>query len=144
MTTIADISIATGPDASITPLELLEEFADSTPTWSFLEEDTYHYRETRGCPSCVLSHVTYEPFGTVDYAFATASRDEEGAVRLVLIDVDRREASSPEGASAVEQRDRTAREFLTAFQAYAAAANVPVKVETSEREVDSSAALSGI
>lgn len=145
MTTIADICISTGPDASITPLELLEEFADSTPTWSFLEEDSQHYQETRGCPACVLSHVTYEPYGTVDYAFATASKSEDGTVRLVLIDVDQRHGeTTPDNAAANEQRDRTARDFLTAFQAYAASTSVPIEVATSEREISASAALSGI
>src|SRR5690625_5830975 len=69
MHAIVDVRIATSDNSTITAMELLEEFADSTPAWSYLEDDTRYYSESRGCPACVLSHVHYHPFETVDFAF---------------------------------------------------------------------------
>lgn len=139
MTTIVDIRIETRNGSSITPIELLEEFADSTPTWSFLEDDSYHYRATRGRPACVLSHVRYEPFGTVDYAFASVEDREDGSTRLVLIEDEQRR---PEAN--IEEQDRLVRDFLTAFRAYTEAIHAPVDIATTEREVDPRASLTGI
>lgn len=139
MTTIVDIRIATRNGSSITPIELLEEFADSTPTWSFLEDDSYHYRATRGRPACVLSHVRYEPFGTVDYAFASVEDREDGSARLVLIEDEQHHTEAT-----VEEQDRLVREFLTAFRSYTQTVHAPVEIETTEREVDPRASLTGI
>ena len=57
MNAIVDVRVATNENSTITAMELLEEFADSTPSWSYLEDDTRYYSESRGCPACVLSHA---------------------------------------------------------------------------------------
>lgn len=139
MKTIVDIRIATHSGSTITPIELLEEFADSTPTWSFLEDDSVHYRATRGRPACVLSHISYEPFGTVDYAFASVEDREDGQARLVLID-----GARQSNEATLAERDRLVRDFLTAFQSYAETIHAPVEVRTSEKDVDQRASLAGI
>ncbi len=139
MTTIADIRITAKSGSTITPMELLEEFADSTPTWSFLEEDTRHYRATRGRPACILSHVTYEPFGTVDYAFAGVEDRQDGSTRLTVIQPEQQQ----EHVTAADL-DRLVRDFLTAFRSYTESTDAPVDIETTEREVDPKASLSGI
>lgn len=139
MTTIADIRIAMRNGSSITPIELLEEFADSTPTWSFLEDDSMHYRATRGRPACVLSHILYEPFGTVDYAFASVEDREDGSTRLVVIEAEKLQGQ----ATAVEQ-DQLVRDFLTAFRAYTESVHAPVDIEATEREINPKESLSRI
>lgn len=127
MIAITDVCIATGQGSTITAMELLEEFADSTPTWSFLEDDTRYYSETRGCPACVLSHIHYHPFATIDYAFAAAEQRDDGQVHLVLV-----EANPGDEALALEERDQLVKEFVSAFKGYAASGNVPVRVTASE------------
>lgn len=138
MTTIADICITAHEDSMITPLELLEAFADSTPSWSFLEEDTRLYEATRGRPACILSHVSYDPFGTVDYAFAGVEDKENGSTRLTVI-----HPEQPQEISVSEQ-DRLVRDFLTAFGAYAQSVHAPVDIQTEEREISPRSSLSGI
>ncbi len=138
MTTIADIRIATHENSTITPLELLEAFADSTPTWSFLEEDTRLYEASRGRPACILTHVLYDPFNTVDYAFAAVEDREDGSTRLVVISPEQQHELS------TAEQDRLVRDFLTAFRSYAEAVHAPVNILTTEREIPQRSSLSGI
>lgn len=130
MTAIVDVRIATKNNSTITAMELLEEFADSTPSWSYLEDDTRYYSESRGCPACVLSHVHYHPFETVDFAFAAEEQKEGGPVHLMLV-----EATDTSQSIELEDRDRLVREFIKAFEGYAESGNVPVEVTASESEV---------
>lgn len=123
MTAFVDLEIAPRSGSSTTLLELLEEFADSTPTWSFLEEDSLHYSATRGTPGCVLAHIRYDSHEIVDYAFAGTRDQATGATRLVLIETDE---TDPEDSPDV--RDQLVRDFVDAFSGYAHAVHVPIDI----------------
>jgi hypothetical protein len=123
MTAIVDLEIAPRTGSSTTLLELLEEFADSTPTWSFLEDDSLHYSATRGGPACVLAHIRYDSHEIVDYAFAGTQDHVTGATRLVLIETD-----EAHPIDSKEFRDELVRDFVEAFSGYADAVHVPVDI----------------
>jgi hypothetical protein len=123
MTAIVDLEISPRSTSSITLFELLEEFADSTPTWSFLEDDSLHYSATRGGPACVLAHIRYDSHEIIDYAFAGTSSRDSGTTRLVLIETDE---AHPIGSP--EHRDSLIRDFVDAFSDYAASVHVPIDI----------------
>jgi hypothetical protein len=127
MTAIVDLEISPRSDSSITLFELLEEFADSTPTWSFLEDDSLHYSATRGGPGCVLAHIRYDSHDIIDYAFAGTSDRASGSTRLVLIET---HESHPIDA---DDRDRLIGDFVEAFSGYARSVHAPIEITVGNR-----------
>lgn len=123
MTAIIDLEITPRAPSSTTLFELLEEFADSTPTWSFLEDDSLHYSATRGGPGCVLAHVRYDSREIIDYAFAGTADRASGSTRLVLIETD-----EAHPITSNDHRDSLIQDFVDAFSSYAHSVNVPIDV----------------
>lgn len=109
MKPIVDVALAPRPAACVTPLELLEDFADSAPSWCFQEDDSQHYAAVRGVPGCILR--TRRRGLTVDLVFAAL--DANGALRLRLIDSD--DGRTPLDP---EMRVQVAAHFVEAFQRY--------------------------
>jgi hypothetical protein len=126
MTAIVDVELTPRSGSSITLFELLEEFADSTPTWSFLEDDSLHYSATRGGPGCVLAHIRYDSAEIIDYAFAGTASRESGSTRLVLIETD-----DAHPITSREHRDSLIQDFIDAFSAYAESVRAPVEINFS-------------
>ena len=87
MKTIIDLEIAPTERAAVTPCELLEDFADSTPAWHFLEEESRYYAALKGVCACILRHFQPEPYRVIDFVFSGCDAHAESALRLVLIDV---------------------------------------------------------
>lgn len=84
---VVHVSLTPHEAAHVTPLELLEDFADAAPQWQFLEEASRHYARAKGVPACVLRHWLPEAGAFVDVAFAASAPDEQpGALDLVLLD----------------------------------------------------------
>lgn len=84
MKPLADIALVPHPQAHVTPLELLEDFADTMPAWCFLEDESRHYTALRGAPACVLR--TRRRGLTVDLAFAAHTAGAPLRLRLIVPD----------------------------------------------------------
>jgi hypothetical protein len=134
MKTIVDIRIAPAEAAAVTPCELLEDFADSTPAWHFLEEESAYYSALKGVPSCVLRHMLSQPYRTVDFAFSGCSGDAPGALRLVLID-----AEHPSAGFGPEQRHEVLGRFVETFRTYMSRQHRHALVEVAEADLETAA-----
>jgi hypothetical protein len=113
MSTIIHIALTPADAAKVTPLEILEDFADATPTWHYLEEDSRHYAEEKGVPACVLRYQTSGSPHYIDFAFAA---DEDGTLsdmELVLID-----APTPETKIEMDDRNAILDRFIDHLQGY--------------------------
>lgn len=111
MDTIVHIAITPDANAKLTPLELLEDFADASRGWHFLEAESAHYAEEKGAPACLLRH---HPEGTtfhVDFAFAATNPDNPHDLELVILD-------APTHRLDLEQRDRAVNDFIQHFRTY--------------------------
>lgn len=84
MTTIVRLALRPEEDAKVTPREVLRDFSDATPGWSFLEEDSRHYAEVKSAEGLVIRHRV-EPAAYVDLAF-TGSRTDENTLELAVLD----------------------------------------------------------
>lgn len=132
MKAIVDIEIAPLDTAAVTPCELLEDFADATPAWHFLEEDTRHYAAVKGVPGCVLRHFHEAPALVVDFAFAAEAAHAGSVVHLLVIDVD-----DPQEPLSPERRRRLVATLLTDLQHYMDRRGMPARVHAVEAELDS-------
>lgn len=70
----------------VTPLELLEDFADASPGWQYLGPESRHYADEKGVPACVLRHRLSDAVPFVDVAFAAVDADEWSDLELVVLD----------------------------------------------------------
>lgn len=66
------IRITSADQGLLTPHELLEDFADSTAGWQYLNEVSANYSDVRGAESCVLRNWNSGVPGSVDIAFSGA------------------------------------------------------------------------
>jgi hypothetical protein len=132
MKIIVDIEILPVPSAVVTPCELLSDFADATPNWQFLDEETRHYRSIRGVAACLLRHVRLDPLdGAVDFAFAAIDDGEQSALSLVIIDID-----DPNRALTLELRNEEIGRFARDFQAYLSRHDGYINIRIVEEEVE--------
>ena len=76
------IRISATDQSVLTAHELLEDFADATEGWQYLNEVSTHYTDVRGAESCVLRHWNSGVPGSVDVVF---SGTEPGTVELTLV-----------------------------------------------------------
>jgi hypothetical protein len=109
------LRIALTPDASAkaTPLELLEDFADATPGWHFLEDESYHYAREKEARACVIRYQRAGEPRYVDLAFSSINSEDDDQLELVLID-----APGAEHQIDPEDRQRVGRSFLDAMRTY--------------------------
>lgn len=106
------LQLAPATPISVTPLELLEDFADSHREWSFLEDDSTHYSRVRGLPGCVLRYCDTSGCDDVELAFATVDPHGASAVRLLVIDAGTSQHMEDAEHHAIVDR------FLSAFRHY--------------------------
>jgi hypothetical protein len=120
METVVHLALASDPDARVTPLELLEDFADASPAWHYLEAESQHYAAEKGAPACVLRYRHDGDAFYLDFAFA-ATPDAPDAIELVLIDPPHG-VGAPHGIGALDLglRHRVMDRFLDALRAYLA------------------------
>lgn len=132
MKTIVDIEIVPTRDAAVTPCELLSDFADATPNWQYLDEETHHYRSIRGVASCLLRHLRLDPLaGAVDFAFAANEEGEQRPLSLVIIDID-----DPSRAITLELRNEEVERFVREFEDYLSRRDGHARVRVSIEEVE--------
>lgn len=84
MSSVIRLALHPEENAKVTPLEVLRDFADATPGWSYLEEDSRHYGEIKDIPGLVLRHRV-DPSTYVDLGFVGSSTDPD-TVELAVLD----------------------------------------------------------
>lgn len=131
MKPIVEVALAPQPTTCVTPLELLEDFADSVPAWAYLEDESRHYAALRRSPGCVLR--THRRGLTVDLAFA--ARDAHAPLHLCLIapDDDGTVLDAP-------MRAEIAAHFVAAFRTYLNGRVHLVELQTVEADQEALAA----
>lgn len=113
METILRIALTPDDSAKATPLELLEDFADATPTWHFLEEESYHYALEKETSACIIRYQRAGEPRYVDLAFASVDSDDIHRLELVLID-------APDDKHQIDpaERQKVGQAFLHAIREY--------------------------
>jgi hypothetical protein len=125
--TIVGIALTPEPDARVTPVELLRDFADAAGYWSYLERDSRHYADVKDVPACILRYRAADDAQYVDLAFAAdaASSNAEGGtstesgafqvpLRLAVMDTSRGESELERATrhEAVQALVRHLRDYL--------------------------------
>jgi hypothetical protein len=113
METIVHIALTPDETAKLTPLELLEDFADASPDWHYLEEESNHYAEVKDVPACVLRHRRDGTPPYVDFGFASADPGHLTDIELVILD-----APDPEHSLELEERNAVVDAFLQEMRDY--------------------------
>lgn len=129
MKTIVDLKIEPAEKTCVTPLELLEDFANSQSLWYFLEEESRFYSEMKHVPACIIRFSDYSYKNDVDFAFAATQPDEYSSFRLLLVDSEDYEEPIDE-----ETRDRVVSRFVTDFNAYLGSHSPLVKLCAVEKD----------
>lgn len=113
METILRIALTPDASAKATPLELLEDFADATPSWHFLEEESYHYALEKETSACIIRYQQAGEPRYVDLAFASVEPGDVHRLELVLID-------APDSEHQLEhtERQQVGQSFLHAIRQY--------------------------
>jgi hypothetical protein len=113
MDTLLRIALTPDPAAKATPLELLEDFADATPGWHYLEEESAHYSAEKGVDACVLRRQRGGQPRYADLVFSATDPDAPSELELVLVDAPNADHQMPH-----EERQQVGRTFLTAMEDY--------------------------
>lgn len=113
MDTLLRIALTPDANAKATPLELLEDFADATPGWHFLEDESYHYAREKEARAGVIRYQRAGEPRYVDLAFSSINTDDVSQIELVLID-----APDAEHQMDPSDRQRVGRSFLDAMETY--------------------------
>lgn len=124
--TITGIEILPRDGAVVTPRELLEDFADHTQRWLFLERETEHYASERGQPSVLLRHHRSQKPFEVNFIFV-ASDGRHGAYNLRLVAPD---DGNPDSLDARDHQ-RAMEAFRQDFEAYLAERNQPLRLDVT-------------
>lgn len=86
METVIRLKITPDANAKLTPLELLEDFADASRDWQYLEDDSRHYAALKERPACILRHRHAAAHRYVDFGFATTNPADRNDIELVILD----------------------------------------------------------
>jgi len=113
METVIHIEITPDPDAKLTPLELLEDFADASRGWHYLEEESDHYAQLKNRPACILRHRLQAEPSYVDFGFAATNPSNPKDIELVILDT-----PTPERRLNLEERNIVIDNFITHFRQY--------------------------
>ncbi|ARA94830.1 MAG: hypothetical protein D6685_00955 [Bacteroidetes bacterium] len=126
-----DIEIAPAGALHILPMEVLEDFADVSPTWFYLDEDSFYYEAESGRPSCVLRHAAFDDHPAADFVFTARYPDPFSPARLSLVHpVDTDLSFDPlERVALVSQ-------FLADFHRYVDRVGAPIELHITERVLE--------
>lgn len=113
MKTIVHLAITPDANAKLTPLELLEDFADASRGWHFLEEESAHYADEKGAPACLLRHQREDAIRYVDLAFAATDPGNQNDIELVILD-----APDPDHRLDLAHRNQVVDNFIQHFRTY--------------------------
>lgn len=124
--TITGIEILPRDQAVVTPRELLEDFADHTARWGYLERETEHYTTERDQPSILLRHRQRQD--PLELNFIFVSRDGlHGAFHLRLIAPHNGDPSS----LTARHHQEAMEQFTTDFQSYLDRCNKPLRLKVT-------------
>ena len=126
---IVDVEIAPFRPAHVTPLELIEDFADVVPNWHFLEEDSLFYAAARGRNACVIRTWNAGRGGAIDFAFVQTGNDEPAILRLALL-CPTNEVQPLQGAA----RSSCLQRFIDAFESYLTTSGASVSIRAVSAE----------
>lgn len=129
-----EIEIAPTRAAYILPLEVLEDFADVSPTWFYLDEESHHYEAESGRPSCVLRHAPFNDHPEADFVFTALHTDAHSAVRLSLV-----HPTHNNGSFDVRERGALVDRFLDDFHQYINRAGAHIELHITERQLEAAA-----
>jgi hypothetical protein len=113
MDTILRIALTPADTAKATPLELLEDFADATPGWHYLEDESQHYASEKGADACILRRQRGGQPRYVDMAFSATDPNHPYQLELMLVD-----APDAEHQLDADERQQVGRTFVTAMRDY--------------------------
>lgn len=111
MNSIIRLALHSEENAKVTPLEVLQDFADATTGWVYLEEDSHHYSEVKGTPGIVLRYRT-DSSTFVDLGFVESPVGDDTVGLAVL---DRPDSDTP---LSPDERSTLLDTFLAAMQDY--------------------------
>lgn len=116
METIIRIALTPDENAKLTPLEVLEDFADASPNWHYLEDASAHYASVKDVPACVLRYRRGETPSYVDLGFAATDAGPLSGIALVILDAPDQETSLdlPGRNDVVDTFLREMRDYLSA------------------------------
>jgi hypothetical protein len=84
MSAVVRLSLRPEEHAKVTPLEVLQDFADVKSGWGYLKEDSRHYTDLKGAPGAILRHRV-DSFTYVDLGFVSTS-GEAHTLDLAVLD----------------------------------------------------------
>jgi hypothetical protein len=113
METIVHIALKSDSNAKLTPLELLEDFADASPDWHYLEDESTHYAEAKGVSACVLRHRREGSPPYIDFAFASTDAGPLTDIELLILD-----PPDPDLSLDLAERNNVINAFLQEMQEY--------------------------
>ncbi len=113
METVVHIELAPDANAKLTPLELLEDFADASRDWQYLEDESLHYAEVKHRPACILRHRYTGTTRYVDFGFAAATPSDTNDIELIIL-----ATPSAQDALTLEERNAVVDGFIQHMQQY--------------------------
>ena len=133
METVVHLALTPDDNAKLTPLELLEDFADASLHWHYLEDESAHYADEKDVPACVLRHRREGTPPYVDFGFASTDPGHLTAIELVVLD-----PPSPDALLTLEARDAVVDAFLQEMHDYLRGrpGHASLRVETDRIEKD--------
>ena len=131
METVIHIALTPDPQAKVTPLEVLEDFADASRSWHYLEEESQHYGAEKDVPAGVLRHQRSDGPRYVDFAFASTDPGHLSDLELVLLD-----APTPEAQLGLKERNAVIDAFLRDLRAYLHARPDHVTLRVDKEDID--------
>lgn len=113
METVVHIKITPDPAAKLTPIELLEDFADASRDWQYLEHESEHYAQLKKRPACIIRHRRSGTPRYVDFGFAATNPTDTNDIELVILD-------TPTSAPRLDlgERNEVVDSFITHFRQY--------------------------
>lgn len=131
METVIHIALTPDPQAKVTPLEVLEDFADASRDWHYLEEESKHYSAEKDVPAGVLRHQRDDGPRYVDFAFASTAPGHLSELELILLD-----APTPEAQLTLKERNAVVDAFLRDLRDYLHARPDHVTLRVDKEDVD--------
>lgn len=113
METVIRLEVTPDANAKLTPLELLEDFADASRGWQYLEEESQHYAKLKSRLACILRHRHGEQHRYVDFGFAATNPADRNDIELVILDT-----PAPERQLDLEARNAAIDRFIQHFRQY--------------------------
>ena len=128
MEKISRLQITPGKKARCTPLELLQDFADSSFEWHCLEKDSMHYAKAKKAPAGVLRYSTPQADHEADLAFVADESQEHTTFHLAVVT-----PSHEDTPFSPKHRQEKIARFEESFRSYLSERNTRNQLNVSKR-----------